>query len=394
MSVQDVQPASEQDSQAAANRLRQLAEHGQSVWLDFIDRGFLQEGKLKRLIDEDGIVGVTSNPTIFEKAIGHSVAYDDQLAADVRRGVKGALASYEALAFADIRTAADLLAPVYQRRGGADGYVSLEVPPTLAADTHATVEEARRLWAAIDRPNLMVKVPATEAGVPAIRRLIEDGININVTLIFGVERYKEVLEAHLSGLEARANRGHPIDQVAGVASFFVSRIDTVVDQQIDERLARQDPQEPELRALRGRVAIANAKLAYSHYQEISHTSRWQILADKGALPQRLLWASTGTKDTTFSDVVYPDSLIGRDTVNTMPPKTIDAFRDHGTVRPTLGEDVEGAKHVLAEAKRLGLNVEQISVRLVETGIQQFAEAFSALIAAVENKRSSLFNSNP
>lgn len=372
-----------------ANPLRELVDQGQSVWLDFIDRGFLKNGELKRLIDEDGIAGVTSNPAIFEKAIGHSGAYDNQLASDLERGIDDAISLYEELAIADIRTAADLLAPVYRYRGGTDGYVSIEVSPEIADDTQATIEEARRLWAMIERPNLMVKVPATDAGVPAIRQLIEDGLNINVTLLFAVERYEEVLEAYVSGLEARASHGHPIDQVTGVASFFVSRIDTIVDQQIDDRIMRRDAQSEELRVLRGKIAIANAKLAYQHYLKVSRTGRWRILADKGALPQRLLWASTGTKNPAYSDVLYVDHLIGRDTVNTMPPKTIDAFRDHGTVRPSLTDDVEGARHILAEAGRLGLNLDQVTGRLAEAGVRQFAEAFEALLGAVESKRSAL-----
>ena len=373
---------------SGGSRLKQLAQEGQSVWLDFIDRGFLEAGKLKLLIDEDGLTGVTSNPSIFEKAIGHTDAYDEQLATDLKREDKGVVESYEALAITDIKTTADLLMPIYQE-SGTDGFVSIEVSPEHAADTQATIAEARRLWQRIDRPNLMVKVPGTEAGLPAIRQLIEEGINVNVTLLFAVERYKEVLEAFISGLEDRANRGHSVDQVAGVASFFVSRIDAMIDDEIDTRVAKGDPAADALQGLKGKVAIANAKIAYQHYLKVVHSGRWRILADKGALPQRLLWASTGTKNTAYSDVLYVESLIGRDTVNTIPPKTIDAFRDHGTVRPTLTENVEGAKHTLAEAKRLGVNLDKVTSRLVDAGVRQFSDAGRALLQAVEGKRSEL-----
>lgn len=392
MSEQRGETAPSLAPRSGGSRLKQLAQEGQSVWLDFIDRGFLKAGKLKRLIDEDGVTGVTSNPSIFEKAIGHTDAYDEQLATDLKREDKGVLESYEALAIADIQTAADLLMPTH-RGSGTDGFVSIEVSPEHAADTQATIEEARRLWQRIDRPNLMVKVPGTEAGLPAIRQLIEEGINVNVTLLFAVERYKEVLEAYISGLENRANRGRSIDQVAGVASFFVSRIDTMIDDAIDMRVARGDPAADALLGLKGKIAIANAKIAYQHYLEVVHSGRWRILADKGALPQRLLWASTGTKNPAYSDVLYVEELIGRDTVNTVPPKTIDAFRDHGTARPTLTENVEDAKRILADAKRLGVNLDQVTSQLVDAGVRQFSEAGRALLQAVEGKRSELLDTH-
>ena len=369
------------------SRLRKLERSRQSVWLDFIDRSFLNKGGLQTLIEEDGLGGVTSNPTIFEKAIGHSDAYDDQLEHELKDLSLSIEAAYERLAIADIQTVADALQPSYSWLGGKDGYVSMEVSPYLAHDMDATIAAAHRLRTAIDRPNLMIKVPATDAGIPAIRQLIADGLSINVTLLFSVETYKAVLEAYISGLETRAAHGHPIGQIASVASFFVSRIDSMVDAAIEKRVAAADPDANALKALGGKVAIANAKIAYQHYLDVMGSQRWRILADKGAMPQRLLWASTGTKNPAYSDILYVDGLIGPDTVNTMPPKTMDAFRDHGVVRPSLTADLDDAKHVLSEAKRLGLNLDAITSSLVETGVRQFAEAADALYAAVAEKRS-------
>jgi transaldolase/glucose-6-phosphate isomerase len=367
------------------NRLRTLIGSGQSVWLDFIDRSFLASGGLDRLVEQDHVGGVTSNPSIFEKAIGHSAAYDDQIRSAFAAG--GAPREvYETLVIADVTSAADVLLPVYQRQGGQDGYVSIEVSPECARDTDATIAEARRFWSRINRPNLMIKVPGTQEGLPAIRQLIADGINVNVTLLFSVDRYKDVLEAYLGGLEERVGRGLAIDAVAGVASFFVSRIDSVVDRTIDDRIEAGDPDAPALRMLKGKVAIASAKMAYQHFLKVDRRARWRILADKGALSQRLLWASTGTKNPAYSDVFYVENLVGPGTINTMPPPTLDAFRDHGTVAQTLTADSEASSVIISETRRLGINLDAIVAELVDVGVRQFAEAATASIDAVRTKQ--------
>ncbi|MGH6963568.1 MAG: transaldolase [Phenylobacterium sp.] len=367
------------------NPLLQLGEAGQAVWLDFIDRKILQSGGLKRLIAEDGLKGVTSNPSIFEKAMGEGSDYDERLRAFLARGRPGAAEVYEHLAIGDIQDAADQLRPVYDATNGADGFVSLEVSPYLAMDTQATVTEARRLWKAVDRPNLMIKVPGTQPGVAAIRTLVGEGININVTLLFALKAYLAVAEAHTAGLEAFKAKGGDVGKVAGVASFFVSRIDAQIDKKIDQRLAAGEGGADALKALRGKVAIANAKIAYQEYLKLIETRRWKALAAAGARPQRLLWASTGTKDPAYSDVLYIETLIGPNTVNTVPPKTMDAFRDHGRVAITLTQDVPGAERVLAEAERLGLDLEGVTRDLVVDGVKLFADAADKLLAAVHGK---------
>jgi len=363
------------------NRLRKLEEAGQALWLDFIDRTFMAKGGLKKLVEEDGLTGVTSNPSIFEKAIGHSDAYDAQLKAQVEAHPGTVEGTYEALAIKDIQEACDTLKPVYDRLHGKDGYVSMEVSPYLAMETYATLAAARRLWGEVNRPNLMIKIPGTDPGVPAIRDALEAGVNINVTLLFSIDAYKEVLEAYIAALETRLAKGEPIDRIASVASFFVSRIDGVIDKTIDELGS------DEARAIRGRVAIANAKMAYQHYLEVMGSARWRALAAKGARPQRLLWASTGTKDKSYSDVLYVEPLIGADTVNTMPPATMDAFRDHGEVSDRLDSDVVGAQQVLATAERLGLDLAGVTAQLVKDGVRSFADAADALYGAVAEKRS-------
>ncbi|WP_342643160.1 bifunctional transaldolase/phosoglucose isomerase [Rhodoligotrophos ferricapiens] len=368
------------------NPLQQLANFGQSVWLDYVRRSLIASGGLAALIRNDGLKGVTSNPSIFEKAIGGSTDYDEDFARFVAEGDRSAGEIYEHLAIGDIKAAADTLRGVYDETGGTDGFISLEVSPYLALRTEDTVIEARRLWNAVDRPNLMVKVPGTEAGAPAIRTLIGEGININVTLLFSQEAYKAVAEAYLAGLEDYHAKGGNISRVASVASFFVSRIDTAIDKKIETRIAAGDPKAEELAAVKGKVAIANAKLAYEYYQELITTPRWQKLAQLGARPQRLLWASTGTKNKAYSDVLYVEELIGPDTVNTMPPATMDAFRDHGRPRQSLTEDIEGAKAVLASAERLGLDLDGVTNQLVTEGVQQFADAFDGLLGAVAGKR--------
>ena len=365
------------------NPLKVLNNAGQSAWLDFLDRTFLMDGGFQKLIDEDSLGGVTSNPTIFEKAMGHGDAYDPEFKAYLAKHPDAkAIDIYEHLAVQDIQTAAGLLRPVYDRTNARDGYVSLEVSPYLANDTQGTIDEARRLWKAVDRPNLMVKVPGTTAGTPAIRALIEDGLNINVTLLFSIEAYQAVAEAFVAGLEARAAKGQDISRIASVASFFVSRIDTVIDKKI-EALGTDDA-----KTLAGKVAIANAKVAYAWYEDLIKSDRWQALAAKGAQPQRLLWASTGTKNAAYSDVLYIDELIGPETVNTMPQKTMDAFRDHGVVAPTLTRDVAGAKAILAQADALGLDLAGVTRDLVTDGVKLFSESFDTLLAAVEDKRKS------
>ena len=369
------------------NPLIQLTEAGQAVWLDFIKRKLLEDGEFKRLIDEDGLRGVTSNPSIFEKAIGEGDEYDAAVKAALEtHGDVDPAGLFDILAIDGIGEACDQLRPVYDRLNAQDGYASLEVSPYLAMNTDATIAEARRLWHAVNRPNLMIKVPGTKAGAPAIRQLIGEGINVNVTLLFGLQAYLDVAEAHMAGLEALKGRGGDISKVAGVASFFVSRIDTQIDNAIEARIKAGDPASAELKGLLGKVAIANAKVAYERYLDMVKGARWQRLAAAGARPQRLLWASTGVKNPAYSDVLYIESLIGPDTVNTIPPATMDAFRDHGHVAPTLAAGLDEAKAVLAAAERLGLNLDGVTDRLVDDGVRQFADANDKLDAAVAKKR--------
>jgi transaldolase / glucose-6-phosphate isomerase len=371
--------------QATGNPLQRLHQEGQAVWLDFVDRGFLQEGGLRGLIAQDGATGVTSNPSIFEKAMGHGDAYDAGFKAFYAGGGGSVLDAYESQAIADIKAAAADLRLVYDATKGADGYVSLEVSPDLAGDTQGTIAQAHRLWDAVGEPNLMVKVPGTPEGVPAIRQLIADGININVTLLFSIEAYQAVAHAWLEGLEARLEAGQPVDHVASVASFFVSRIDTQIDKKIDARIAAGDDHTALLKTLRGKVAIANAKLAYAWYQGMIAGDRWQRLHTHGARSQRLLWASTGVKDPAYPDTLYVATLIGPDTVNTMPPATMDAFRDHGVVAQTLTADVDEARRVMRDADRLGLDVAGVTAALVADGVKQFADAFAKLLDAVAGR---------
>lgn len=372
------------------NTLLQLLEVGQSVWLDYLDRKILGDGSLQRLIKEDGLRGLTSNPSIFEKAIAQGGDYDAQLQLLLQQEDPPALDLYERLAVSDIQTAADLFRPVYDGVGGLDGYASIEVSPRHAFDTEATILEAQRLWRAVDRPNVMVKVPATEPGLRAIRYLIGEGVNVNVTLLFGIDMYLAVAEAHLSGLEELNARGGDVSAVHGVASFFVSRIDTEIDKAIDARLKTATGEEAAtLRRLRGKVAMANAKIAYQHYLELVATPRWRALAALGASPQRLLWASTGTKNPDYPDTLYIDELIGPDTISTMPPKTLEAFRDHGSVRARLVENIDAARATLAEAERMGLNLRAVTDELTLDGVRQFERSLEALLAALAEKHKSL-----
>jgi transaldolase/glucose-6-phosphate isomerase len=376
------------------NPLRTLHEYGQSVWLDFVSRELLRSGELRRLIAEDGIRGVTSNPSIFEKAIGHGDDYDALIAAAEAAGDRDPGSLFEDLAIHDIREGADALLPVYEQTQRRDGFISIEVSPYLAMQTGATIEEARRLWRDVGRHNLMVKVPATQPGLPAIRTLIGEGINVNITLLFSQQVYAEVAQAYIAGLEDFVAKGGDPHQVASVASFFVSRIDTLVDEALDRRIAAApDPAAKQrLAALKGKVAIANAKLAYRLYQQITNDERWQRLAQRGAQTQRLLWASTGTKNPAYSDVLYIEELIGANTVNTMPPATMDAFRGHGRLRNSLEEDVAAAEAVMAALPGAGVSIDDITARLVEDGVRLFADAADQLYAAVQKKRRTVLGS--
>jgi transaldolase len=377
-----------QSSTSTKNPLLELQKQGQSVWLDYIRRDLITSGELKRLIDEDGLRGITSNPSIFEKAIAGSNDYADFLDQLRAQGLSSG-DMYERIAVRDIQDSADLLLPVYKATNKHDGYVSLEVSPTLARDTNGTIEEARRLWKTVARPNIMIKVPGTPEGVPAVRQLISEGININITLLFAQEAYVKVAEAYVDGLEVAQKAGKDISGIASVASFFVSRIDSLVDSMIDERLKTATPPQQDqelLRSLHGKVAIANAKQAYRYYQKMIETPRWKALAAKGAQVQRLLWASTSTKNPKYRDVLYIEELIGPDTVNTIPPATIDAFRDHGAVRRTLDADVAAADATMSNLEKAGISMQKVTNKLLEDAIKLFADAFEKLLAAVEQKK--------
>jgi transaldolase / glucose-6-phosphate isomerase len=373
------------------NPVKALENHGQAVWLDFLARGFVAKGDLKKLIDTDGVKGVTSNPSIFEKAIGSSDEYDAPIGRALKKGDRPVADLFEHLAVEDIQHAADVLRPVYDELKGHDGFVSLEVSPYLAMDTKGTIAEAEHLWKAVHRKNLMVKVPATPEGLPAIEHLIGEGISINITLLFSQKVYIQVAKAYIAGLEKLVADGGDPSHVASVASFFVSRIDTAVDKQLDERIARaNDPHEKErLAALKGKVAIANAKLAYQEYKGLFSGARWEKLAAKGAKPQRLLWASTGTKNKDYSDVLYVEELIGANTVNTVPPATLDAFRDHGKLRDSLEENVDEARDVLTELDKSGISLDAITEELVRDGVKLFADAADKLYGAVAHKRATV-----
>ncbi len=360
----------------------------QSVWLDDISRAMLQSGALERQIQQDGIRGITSNPTIFEKAIAAGDAYNDQIADLIRAG-KSSGEIFEAVEVDDIRNACDLFAGIYRDSGGNDGYVSIEVAPEFARDTEGTIGEARRLWSSVDRPNLMVKIPGTAEGVPAIKQSLLEGISINVTLLFSVERYEEVALAYVEALEERHAKGESIETLASVASFFVSRVDTLVDGKLEERI-NADPGVADLAgSLKGKIAVANARLAYQTFLEIFESDRFAPLRTAGGNVQRPLWASTGTKNPSYSDVLYVESLIGPDTVNTMPSKTIDAFVDHGVIARTVDADVERARQAIADLAKVGVDLRAATAQLEEEGIASFAKSFDSLIGGVEGKRAAL-----
>jgi transaldolase len=373
------------------SRATQLLELGQSVWLDFIRRELLVSGAFDRLVRDHGVVGVTSNPTIFQNALAEGHDYDESITRWVAAGLEGE-ALFEALAIEDIQMACDRLRATWEQTGGRDGRVSLEVSPRLAHDTPATIATARRYAPAVDRPNLMIKVPATAEGLPAIEELTADGLSINVTLIFSLARHAQVMEAYLAGLERRVAAGQPIDRIRSVASFFVSRVDTKVDKAIEEVLGRLPagaPERAELEGWRGQAAIANARLAYARFRETFATARWQRLAARGAHVQRPLWASTSTKNPAYRDVIYVEELIGRDTVNTMPPQTLDAFNDHGTVEIRIESDVPGARRLFERLPALGIPVEKLIEELEGEGVQAFAKSYDGLLATLATRRREL-----
>ncbi len=365
------------------NPLKALLTYGQSPWMDYIRRDLLTGGGLKKYIDGDGLRGMTSNPAIFEKAITGSDLYNDVLTSQDAKNLD-ANGIFEKIAFRDVQDACDIFKPVYAESKCRDGYVSLEVSPFLGFDTKASLAEARRLWKAVARPNVMIKIPGTPEGLPAIRQALEDGININITLLFAQSAYEQVAEAFLSALEARAAKGQDISHIASVASFFVSRIDTLVDSKIDEKLKTTSDasQKALLESIRGKIAIANARLTYKKYQELFGGPRWRALAAKGAQTQRLLWASTSTKNPKYRDVIYVEELIGADTVDTIPPATFDAFRDHGKLRPSLTENVEGAAKTMADLAKAGISMKEVTNKLMVDGVKLFADAFKTLLDAV------------
>jgi transaldolase len=370
------------------NRVAALSQqYGQSVWLDYIRRSLIAKGDLRRLVEEDGLGGVTSNPAIFEKAISAGDEYTADIEQTSKDSSLDAKAVFERLAVKDIQDAADVLRPVYDRTATIDGYVSLEVAPDLASDTAGTMAEARRLWKMVGRPNVHIKVPATPEGLPAIRTLISEGINVNITLLFARSAYEAVAQAFIEGLEARAAAGGDLKHVASVASFFVSRIDTLVDSWIDTKLkTATGADKATLEGLRGKVAIANAKLAYQSYKKIFAGPRWEALAKKGAQVQRVLWASTGTKNPSYSDVMYIEELIGPDTVNTVPPDTLAAFRDHGRLRPSLEEDIPGAVAVLDTLEGVDISLKKATDELIVEAVKKFVDPYLKLLDAVERRR--------
>jgi transaldolase len=370
-------------------RAGQLYELGQSVWLDYIRRGQLVSGEFERAVREDGVVGVTSNPTIFQLAIAESSDYDAAIQSSVTAGLEGP-ALFDSLAFADIQMACDRLRPIFEQTGGLDGRVSLEVNPHLAHDTAATLAEARRLHRETARDNVMIKVPATPEGLPAIADLTAEGLSINITLIFSLVRHREVMDAYLTGLERRIAAGQPVDRIRSVASFFVSRVDSKVDAAIDEAMKTASPEKrAELERFQGKAAVANARLAYASFRETFSSPRFRPLAAKGAHVQRPLWASTSTKNKAYRDVLYVEELIGPDTVNTMPPQTLAAFNHHGVVEVRIDKDLEAARELFTRLPALGVPVEALIDRLEPEGVAAFAKSYDALLEALETKRREL-----
>jgi len=369
------------------DRLRQLHDAGQSIWLDYIDRSLLRSGELARRIERDALTGMTSNPTIFEKALAEGHVYDSQLT-----GASPDLSAWELFELVetdDVRAACDIFLPVHERTKGVDGYVSIEVSPGTAHSVDDTIAEARRLWATVGRPNVMIKVPGTAAGAAAARRLLADGINVNITLLFAVSAHDAVIESYLAALEERASRGLPLSAVASVASFFVSRVDTESEKRLDALVAANPARADELKAFRGRVAVANAKLAYALFRERFSGPRWEALAARGARVQRPLWASTSTKNPAYRDVMYVEDLIGPDTVNTMPPGTITAFADHGVVERTVDTNLDEERALIARLERAGVSLGDVTDTLLRDGLASFTRSFDSLMAGLEAKRRSL-----
>ena len=369
------------------NPLLQLKTQGQSVWYDTVDRAQLDNGLFKRMLDEDGVAGVTSNPTIFQKSINHGDAYDEQITQLVREN-KSTSEIYEALVIRDIRTVADMLLPIYEKANRQDGFVSLEVSPDLAHDSVATLNEARRFWKLVDRPNLMIKIPATPEGLPVVRQTLTEGMNINITLIFSIEDYREVAEAYISALEERNAEGKDISHIASVASFFVSRVDTLVDQLLETKIkaTNDSTEQQKLKSLEGKAAIANARLVYQDFNRIFHSPRFETLKHSGAHAQRPLWASTSTKNPAYRDVLYAEELVGPDTVDTMPLETIENFRDHGKVRLSVEDDIQQAKDEFAELEKVGIHYDQVTQQLQDEGVQKFADSFHELFKGIESKK--------
>ena len=371
------------------NHILEIAQYGQSIWMDNLTRDLIESGDLKKMIEEQGIRGITSNPAIFEKAIAGNKIYE----ADIEKGIRAGLPTekiYESLVFDDIRLACDIFGPVYEESNGLDGYISIEVPPTIAHDTEATINEARRYYQEIGRENVMIKIPGTDSGLPAVEEVIADGINVNVTLLFSVESYVNSAWAYIRGLEKRAAAGKDISKIASVASFFLSRIDSNIDKRIDDRLkagVSAIEQEVKLKAIKGKIAIANAKIAYQKYKEIIQSDRWQALAAKGAKVQRLLWASTSTKDPSYSDVMYVDELIGPDTVNTLPPNTIEACADHCHVDNRVESNVQEAYNLIESLKDpdINIDIDRVMDELLVDGIEKFVQPFQSLMNSLETK---------
>ncbi|MGC9503302.1 transaldolase [Baaleninema sp.] len=368
------------------NPLFELQKYGQSVWMDNLSRDTIESGELETLIQERAVRGITSNPAIFEKAIAGNQIYDADITEGVKAG-KSVLEIYESLVFDDIRNACDVLKPVYEASHGVDGYVSIEVPPTIARDTESTIAEARRYFQTIDRPNVMIKIPGTPEGLPAVEQAISEGINVNVTLLFSIDAYVNSFWAYIKGLETRAAKGEDISNISSVASFFLSRIDSNIDGQLDAQLAEtDDPQKQErLESLKGKVAIANAKLAYQEYNKIVASDRWKALAAKGAKVQRLLWASTSTKNPTYSDVMYVDELVGANTVNTLPPNTIEACADHCHVSNRIETHIDDAQKVIDSLPEVGIDLDAVMDELLEEGIDKFVKPFESLMSSLEEK---------
>ena len=370
------------------NPLLDLESLGQSIWMDFISRGTISSGQLQKWIERDGISGVTSNPSIFEKAITESDDYDDAIQDLILRGMTSE-EIFRSLAVQDVQRVADLLRPTYDRTDGRDGFVSLEVSPKLAYDTSGTIEEARDLWALVNRPNAMIKVPATSAGIPAIRELTGEGINVNITLLFGLPRYREVADAYLGGLEIRAAMGKPLNKIASVASFFLSRIDTLMDPILEEKMKSDNPQAGTAASLHGQIAIASAKIAYEIYKEIFTSDRFARLANNGARTQKLLWASTSTKNPAYEDTKYVDALIGLDTINTVPVETLNAYRDHGRPEQSLDQEAHKAYHLLNELSSVDIDLNAITQQLEDEGVKKFITAYGKLIDSLKEKAAAI-----